>query len=396
MIQDTGLSAWLSQVRRELHMHPELSLQEERTTARIIELLREMGVEAAPLEGMTGAVGLIPGAAPGPCLAIRADIDALPIDEQSDVPYRSQHPGVMHACGHDAHTAILLGVAREVMASGLAGRMKGSLKLIFQPAEETGQGARMMVEQGVMEGPRVDRVIAAHVAPKTPAGQVGIPHGQSHASNDIFSLRIRGKGAHGARPQDGVDPIVAAAQLVSALQSVVARNLDPLQAGVITVGRLAGGAASNVIPDLAELDGCIRAMNRPTQELLQRRLRELVKGLDQAMGTVSELEINEVFPSLHNHPEVSAFMQQAAEAVVGPDKVYQAKPVTGSEDFAFFAAVAPGAMIRLGCARPDATTALHASSFDLDEAVLDCGVAVFMQAVRAYLTPAGPQSEVKP
>jgi len=383
---DTGLSAWLGQVRRELHMHPELSLQEERTTAHILELLAEMGVEAAPLEGMTGAVGLIPGAAPGPCLAIRADIDALPITEQSGAPYASQNPGAMHACGHDAHTAILLGVALEVNTSGLAARMKGSLKLIFQPAEETGQGARMMVEQGVMEGPKVDRVIAAHVAPKAAAGQVGIIHGQSHASNDIFSLRIRGKGAHGARPQDGVDPIVAAAHLVSALQSVVARNLDPMQAGVITVGRLVAGAASNVIPDLAELDGCIRAMNRPAQELLQRRLRELVAGLDQAMGTASELEISEVFPSLHNDPDVAAFMQRAAEAVVGKANVYQAQPVTGSEDFSFFTAAAPGAMIRLGCARPGQSTALHSSSFDLDEAVLPCGVAVFMRAVRDYLT----------
>ncbi|MCF8034295.1 MAG: amidohydrolase [Desulfarculaceae bacterium] len=376
---------WLSQVRRELHQDPELSLKEERTTGRILDLLYEMGVEAHGLEGMTGAVGLIPGNAEGPCLAIRADIDALPISEQGEAPYKSQNPGVMHACGHDAHTAILLGVAREVVSSGLAAKMKGSLKLLFQPAEEIGQGARMMVERGVMDQPKVDRVLAAHVAPKRPAGQVGFTVGQSHASNDIFSLRISGKGAHGARPQEGVDPIVASANLVAALQSVVARNLNPLEAGVITVGRLAAGSASNVIPDHAELEGCIRAMNRPAQELLQRRLRELVEGNAAAFGVTSELDIREVFPACHNDPEVAAFMQAAAEAVVGPENVYQASPVTGSEDFAFFSAAAPGAMIRLGCSPAGDDTPLHASSFDLDEKVLAVGVAVFVQAVASYL-----------
>ncbi|MCB2228825.1 MAG: amidohydrolase [Desulfarculaceae bacterium] len=377
--------SWLSAMRRELHMHPELSLQEERTTARIIELLSEMGAEASGLEGMTGAVGLIRGASEGPCLAIRADIDALPVSEQGEAEYKSQCPGLMHACGHDGHTAILLGVAREVLASGLNQTMRGSLKLLFQPAEETGQGARMMVERGVLDNPKVDRVIAAHVTPSRPAGQVGVTFGQSHASNDIFKLRISGRGAHGARPQEGIDPIVAAANLVAGLQSIVGRNLNPLEAGVITVGRLSAGAASNVIPDHAELDGCIRAMNRPSQDLLQRRLREMVEGNAAAFGVTSELTINEVFPACYNDPEVAAFMQAMAETVVGADNVYQASPVTGSEDFAFFTAAVPGAMIRLGCGPGGKGAPLHASSFDLDEDALAVGVAVFLQAVKTYL-----------
>ena len=385
MSTDEAPRAWLSQTRRDLHRHPELSLKEERTTRKIIELLRQMGAEAHGFADLTGAVGLIRGAFPGPTLAIRADIDALPIAEQNQAPYRSQVPGVMHACGHDAHTAILLGVARQVLQTGLAGRMRGNLKLLFQPAEEIGVGARRMIERGVMDDPPVDRIIAAHVDGARPAGQVGVSFGQSHASNDIFRLRLQGAGAHGARPHQGNDPIVAAAHLVVSLQSVVARNLDPMEAGVVTVGRLSAGAASNVIPDAAELDGCLRAMGQEARKLLQRRLRELVEGNAQAFGLESRLEIKEVFPPCFNDPAAARFMQEAAGAVVGPDQVYQAAPVTGSEDFAFFSAAAPGAMIRLGCGRPGEKPALHSPRFDLDEQALVVGVAVFMQAVRAYL-----------
>ncbi|MCB2190290.1 MAG: amidohydrolase, partial [Deltaproteobacteria bacterium] len=240
---------WLVSLRHDLHQHPEVALKEERTTRQILAHLKQMGVEAHGLSGMTGAVGLIKGSQGGQTLAIRADIDALPIQELNQVPYKSTHPGFMHACGHDVHTAVLLGTARLVMESGQAKQLQGSLKLIFQPAEETGVGARMMVERGVLENPAVDRIIAAHVAGDLPTGHMGINFGQSHASNDLFRLNIKGKGTHGARPHQGNDPVVAGAHLISALQSVVSRRIDPLDAAVISVCRFRAGSALNVIPE---------------------------------------------------------------------------------------------------------------------------------------------------
>lgn len=376
---------WLVSLRHDLHQHPEVALKEERTTRQILAYLKQLGIKAQGLPNMTGAVGLIRGGQEGLTLAIRADIDALPIQEMNQVTYKSTNPGFMHACGHDAHTAILLGVARLVLESGLAARLQGNLKLIFQPAEETGVGARMMVERGVLDNPTVDRIIAAHVAGDLPVGHIGVNFGQSHASNDIFRLSIKGKGTHGARPHQGNDPIVAGAQLVSALQSVVSRRVDPLQAAVISVCQFQAGSATNVIPETATLAGTMRAMTAAVQKQLNDHLRRQVRGIAEAFDVECELEVQEVFPSCLNDPQVVEFMERAAEEVVGPANVHHSPPVTGSEDFAFFTQAVPGAIIRLGCGDRHGEPSLHSPHFDVPDEVLFTGVRVFYEAVSRYL-----------
>ncbi|BEQ15617.1 M20 metallopeptidase family protein [Desulfoferula mesophila] len=376
---------WLVGLRHDLHQHPEVALKEERTTRQILAHLKQMGIEAHGLSGMTGVVGLIPGAQEGPTLAIRADIDALPIQEMNQVPYKSTHPGMMHACGHDVHTAVLLGTARLVLESGLAGELRGNLKLIFQPAEETGVGARMMVERGVLENPAVDRIIAAHVAGDLPIGHMGINFGQSHASNDLFRLRIKGKGTHGARPSQGNDPVVAGAYLISALQVGVSRKVDPLEPAVISVCSFHAGSALNVIPETAELGGTIRAMTPAVQKELNQHLQRSVRGISETFGVECELEVEEVFPPCLNDPQVVEFMEQCAAQVVGLDKVHHSPPVTGSEDFAFFTQLVPGAIVRLGCGDGHGEPALHSPRFDVSDEVLFTGVKVFYEAVSKYL-----------
>ncbi|MBU1274637.1 MAG: amidohydrolase [Proteobacteria bacterium] len=376
---------WLVSLRHDLHRHPEVALKEERTTRQILVYLKQMGIKAQGLSKMTGAVGLIRGGQEGPTLAIRADIDALPIQEMNQFPHKSTNPGFMHACGHDAHTAILLGVARMVMDTGLAARMRGNLKLIFQPAEETGVGARMMVERGVLENPAVDRIIAGHVTGDLPVGHVGVNFGQSHASNDIFRLSIKGKGTHGARPHQGNDPIVAGAQLVNALQSVVSRRVDPLQAAVISVCQFQAGSATNVIPETAQLAGTMRAMTVAVQKQLHDHLHRMVRGISETFDVECGLELQEVFPPCLNDPQVVEFMERAASEVVGAAKVHHSPPVTGSEDFAFFSQAVPGAIIRLGCGDRRGEPALHSPHFDVADEALFTGVGIFYQAVNRYL-----------
>jgi amidohydrolase len=379
---------WLSEVRRDLHMHPEVAYQEQRTTKTIMALLTEMGVENHGFEDMTGAVGLIRGGSPGPTMALRADIDALPITELNQVPYCSVHEGVMHACGHDANTAVVLGTAKHLLESGEMGRLKGQVKLLFQPAEEGGAGALKMIERGVLEDPHVDRVIGGHMGPDTPAGEVGIYRNQGYASADTFKLLIRGKGAHGGRPNQGNDPIVAGSYFVTALQTVVGRNVDPLDAAVITVGKFRAGSKENIIPEEALLEGTIRALTPEVRELVIGRMNQISAGLAATFGLESELTVIDGYPPCVNDEEVSLFLHQAASDVLGPDKVSFLNPTTGAEDFAFFAQERPASIIRIGSGNPEKgiTALLHTPYFDIDEEALSVGVAVFSEAVRRFLS----------
>ncbi len=384
---DRSSRDWLIALREDLHRHPELSGQEERTTRLIVEQLGRWGVEVQLLKGMTGAVGLIRGAQPGPTLALRADIDALPIQEANQVPYKSINDGVMHACGHDGHTAIMLGVARAVMESGLHKQLKGNLKFLFQPAEEITQGARMMLERGVLEDPRVDCILAAHLTADFPAGKVGITPGASHSSYAAFRLVIHGQGAHGGRPHLAQDPIVAGAYLVTALQSIVARNLNPMEAGVMSVGEFSAGSANNIIPGQARLTGSLRAFTPQARGLLKTRLRQMVAGLEPAFGVACRLELEELCPPLVNHDQSLEFLAETARQTLGADQVVPQEPATAAEDFALFLEQCPGALIRLGCALPGAYRPMHSDRFDLDPEVLFVGVRVFTAAVRRYLAP---------
>jgi amidohydrolase len=382
------LQPWLTKIRRDLHMHPEIAFKETRTTARIQEILSSLGVDNRVLPGMeTGVVGLIQGKQPGKTLALRADIDALPMAEQNQCDYRSTHEGCMHACGHDAHTTIMLGVAKALKESGLDREIQGQVKLIFQPAEEIVSGAARMIECGVMADPAVDRILTCHMDPEMEAGQAGVFFGTSHAAASKLSLTIKGKGAHGAQPEKGIDPIVAGANFVTTLQSVVSRSIGAMQRGVVTIGSFHAGTARNIIPDRAELLGTIRTLDSETLETIVKRLNQMVEGLQQTFQMGVDWKVENQVPVCVNDPDASRHLWQATAVVLGESNLLDLEPLMGSEDFSLFAQEAPGAVIMLGCANSERglVNKLHSPHFDLDERVLPLGVEVFLQAIRDYL-----------
>lgn len=392
---EPDLEKWVVSLRREFHMFPELSGQEERTTRRVLEILETLGVEARSLDGMPGAVGIIKGPRPGKTLALRADMDALPIQELNEVEYRSRNQGVMHACGHDAHTAILLGVARQVACSEWRSQMKGNLVFLFQPSEERVNGAREMISRGVLEDPKVDWVMAAHVVPDLPAGTVGLFSGPSHASADSFLLRIKGVGTHGGRPNEGLDPIVAGAHFVAALQSIVSRNVKPTEPAVVTVGKFWAGTVGNVIPETAELEGTVRALSEEVRLQVISRLEELRDGMDRSFGVRSELVWQGGVPVCLNHEAVSRFLHAVAVDLFGESKVSYLQPAMGAEDFALFARARPSAIFRLGCRKGQQApyAPLHSPHFDLDESCLMTGVRLFTEAAKRFLSIDGLPSD---
>ena len=383
------MQSWLSEIRRDFHRHPETAFEEFRTTERIRTILQELNVQILGLPGLeTGVVGLIQGDASGPVLGLRADIDALPLQELSDVPYASTVQGKMHACGHDAHAAIMLGVAKKIMDDGLASHLRGSVKFIFQPAEEGIAGARRMIEHGVLDNPRMDRILAGHMINDLPCGSIGWFEGPSHAATDMFTLEIAGQGTHGARPHQGRDPIVAGAHFVTAVQSIVSRNLSPMDSGVISVGAFHAGTASNIIPAAVRLNGTIRSLQTEVREMLFNRLRECAAGLETMFGVKTDIQFKEGAPPNVNDLEVSRSLAEAAETVLGKEGALLIPPSMGGEDFALFTEQIPGAMIRIGSGNQaeGKTQPLHSPYFDIDERSLVHGVEVFVQAVKTYLS----------
>ena len=389
----THLEDWLKEVRRDFHRHPELRFQERRTAARVAEYLRSLGMEVEERVGGTGVVGLFTGDTSGKTLALRADMDALPIREETAVPYASCNQGVMHACGHDAHMTMALGAARVIAESpDLRNRIRGQVKFIFQPGEEGGHGAREMIAAGVLENPRVDLVVAAHMAPLLPIGTVGIYLREACASADAFEIRLIGKGAHAAYPHLSRDPILTGAYLITALQSIASRNVDPTKGLVVSVTRVQGGTATNIIPDEMVIAGTIRALHREVRDLAITRLNDLVRGICEAHGLRGEVTLSEGYPAMVNHEPVSRFVAEAAREVVGEDRVLFRQPKFGSEDFSYFLERCPGAGFDLGCANEalGITHMLHTSRFNLDEQVLPLGVELYVKLIeRFFQEPAG-------
>ena len=382
------MQQWLSETRRDFHMHPEISHEETRTTNRIAEILKEHDCEVQLFDDMTGAVGIIRGAGDGPTIGLRGDIDALPIQELNDIPYKSQNPGAMHACGHDAHATIMLGVAKNIMTSGIQSRLKGNVKLFFQPAEERIAGAKAMIERGVLENPRVNRVIAGHMDPGLTAGTVGVFKGLGYASADMFELTITGRGSHGARPNEGSDPIVAGAHFVTTAQTIVSRNIKPIDAAVVSLGQFKAGDVSNVIPETAFLEGTIRALTEENRQKVIDRLQEISDGLAKTFKVDCKFKIKMGVPPLENNTEVAEFLYAVSEDVLGKENVSYVPPGMGSEDFAYFTEERPSAIMRLGCSNREKgmERSLHSPYFDIDEEVLDVGVAIFTEAVVRYLS----------
>lgn len=389
---DPDLLKWLIEIRRDFHMHPEIAFHEVRTTDRIVETLQDLGVEVTRFPDMTGAVGIIRGGRKGPCIGLRADIDALPIKELNDVPYASKNEGVMHACGHDAHATILLGVARTLMASESVSEMPGVVKLFFQPAEERVSGARAMIDRGVLQNPTVERVIACHMGPDLSAGQAGITKGRGYASSDRFTLTITGKGAHGGKPDEGIDPIVAGASFVMQVQSIVGRNIKPTDTAVITVGKFVGGDVPNAIPESVILDGTIRALSDETQSFLIQRLREVAAGIEKIFRVICDFDIQEGVPGCCNDEGVAESLLKASGSVLGEENIFSLIPSTGAEDFAYFSMACPSAIMRLGCsnASKGILSPLHSPHFDIDETVLEMGVNIFIKAIGTFLKMSTP------
>lgn len=387
MFDSSDFEKWLIDTRRWFHKRPELGMVETKTTTRILEHLQNLGIDASGFDDMTGVVGLLEcGGGPGPCLGFRADIDALPITEDNGTGYKSCHEGYMHACGHDMHLTILLGLAKHLLESGLANRLKGSIKFIFQPAEENIGGAKPMIERGVLENPHVDCVLASHVDPNLPAGNVGIQRTMGFAQSMPFSLTITGAGGHGAYPHQAKDPIVAGAHLVTALQSIVARNLDPIDSAVISVTSFQSGSnTTNVIPDTAVLKGSARVLTTETGKRVEERIKEMIKGLSIALGVKIDLKIFEITPPTINDAEVSDFMYKTAVDQLGKENVSYRPPEMGTEDFSYFTKNRPSCMIRLGCGFPGSNEPLHSPRFFPDEKALSTGVAIFVQATKQFL-----------
>jgi amidohydrolase len=368
------LVAW----RRDIHMHPELSFQETRTARLVADTLTEMGMEALTGVGKTGVVGFLGEG--GPVIGIRADMDALPIEEANDVPYRSQTPGVMHACGHDAHTAILLGVAR--LLSTMPDRPPGQVRFLFQPSEEAfdaenKSGATRMIEDGALEG--VDHVIALHVASDQKAGTVAVERGFVSANEDSFTVTLTGTGGHGAMPHQTVDPTFILAQVINAIHGIRARRIDPTKAAAISIGIIRAGAASNVIPREVTISGTMRSFD----DAIRQQLRdELARALEvaRALGGDFTLSFRHGYPSMYNDPAVTELLGQTTIDLAGPEMLIRQEPMMGAEDFSYMSRLAPGAMFFLGARMGEDQRPHHTPVFNIDESVMPLGAAVLAEA----------------
>jgi amidohydrolase len=376
---------WLVEIRRTIHSHPELGFEEVETSRLIAQWLEKFGLQVHRGLAKTGVVGLLEGVGPGKTVAIRADMDALPLEEANPVPYASKIKGKMHACGHDAHVAILLGVAR--FFSSRRDLLKGKIKWIFQPAEEGGGGGRVMAEEGVLENPKVDAIFGAHVYPLLDVGQVGTYEREGLAATDRFVIRIIGKGGHGAYPHLGRDPILAAAHLITQIHSVVSRNLNPLDSGVISVGRISGGTAFNIIPDQVEIGGTMRSLNPQVRDAMRTRMEEISQGVARSFGVDCQFDFRDGYPALVNDPEMARLIASACARGIGKENVLPLKPSMGGEDFSYYLQRVPGAFFRLG-ARNEPRGIIHpfhSSLFDIDEDVLPFGVEMFVRIIDRFL-----------
>jgi amidohydrolase len=376
---------WLVEIRRTIHMHPELGFEEVETSRLVSEWLERFGLQVKKGMAKTGVVGLLNGKKPGKTVAIRADMDALPVDEANKVPYASKIKGKMHACGHDAHVAILLGVAK--FFSSIPDQVRGNIKWIFQPAEEGGGGGRVMVEEGVLENPKVDAIFGAHVFPFLPIGKVGVNEKEGLAAADRFTIKIMGKGGHAASPHVAKDPILAAGHLITEIHSIVSRNINPLESGVVTIGKVSGGTAYNIIPDDVELWGTVRSLNPQVREELKSRIEQVTQGVARSFLVDYRFDFEYGYPVLVNDPEMSKLVALACAKGIGKENVEVLKPSMGGEDFAYYLEKVPGSFFRLGCRNEERGLIhpYHSSLFDIDEVILPFGVEMFVRIIDQYL-----------
>ncbi|MEB3180204.1 MAG: M20 family metallopeptidase [Nostocaceae cyanobacterium] len=384
-LQIRALQPQLVEWRRHIHQRPELGFQERLTAEFIHSQLQKWGIEHQTGIATTGIVATIKGDKPGPVLAIRADIDALPIHELNDVPYRSQHDGLMHACGHDGHTAIALGTAYYLQQNRHS--FAGTVKIIFQPAEEGPGGAKPMIEAGVLKNPDVDAIIGLHLWNNLPLGTVGVRSGALMAAVECFNCTIFGKGGHAAMPHQTVDSVLVAAQIVNALQTIVARKIDPIDAAVVTVGSLHAGEAGNVIANTAHMKGTVRYFNRAYEGLFPQRIEQIIAGVCHGHDATYDLEYVQQYPPVINDPTIAELVRSvASEVIETPLGVVLDCQTMGGEDMSFFLQEVPGCYFFLGSANASKNLAYphHHPRFDFDETALSMGVEIFVRCVEKY------------
>lgn len=383
----TPFHDWLVELRRHFHQFPELAYEEEKTAAKISQELDRLGVAFRSRVGQTGIIASLRAQRPGPAVAFRADMDALPLEEGNQVSYRSRHSGKMHACGHDGHVTIALGVIRWLLEADWRHKGCGTVFVIFQPAEERGGGARAILESGLLDGEPVTAIFAGHMHPELPVGSIAISPEVSNAASDSVHIRLSGKGGHAAHPHLCSDPIVAGAYLVTHLQTIVSRNLSPLDSAVLTIGRFQAGTASNIIPQQAELDGTLRTLHPEVRETVVARLKNLVEGLERSFQVSANWQVAAGYPVLVNDPQLVRYCMEQARLLLGANQVKVEAPRMGAEDFAFFLQRWPGVMIRLGCHDPAQgyVHGLHSPHFDFDERALDAGVRLFAGLLTEFI-----------
>jgi len=374
--------------RRTIHLNPELTFDEYKTAGLVNAMLTDLGIEAETEVAKTGVVGKIAGGA-GPIVGLRADMDALPIIEENDTVFNSQTHGIMHACGHDAHTAMLMGAATILKELADAGRLPGSVRLLFQPSEEAQDdegksGGLRMVEEGALEG--LDAVFGIHVASNRETGHVATKAGPHLAATDKFTIVIRGSGGHAASPHKSLDPILLSSHVVSAVHHIVSRRVDPLDSGVITIGAINGGTAHNVIPDTVTLEGTIRSYQPETRKLLEAELRKACAIVD-ALGGQCEVDVVHGYPTTVGDPEAATTAVAGLADLLGEDHVHEALPIMAGEDFSYMAQAVPGAFINLGVRDPkwDREYPVHTSTFRMDEDALPIGAAALAAAAIEWM-----------
>ncbi len=372
--------------RRDIHAHPESAFEEERTSSLVAEHLDALGLEVQTGIAKTGVVGLLRGGKKGKTVALRADMDALRIQERSKLPYASKIKERMHACGHDGHTAILTGVAS--LLAELKGEIKGNVKFVFQPAEEGGGGGRIMCEEGVLRNPKVDAAFALHSWPFTEMGTIAIRYGIMMASADSFKVVINGKGSHGAYPHKGVDPIVISAKVIENLQSIISRERDPVEPAVITVGTIHGGTARNVIPEQVVMEGTVRTLIPECQAEIKKAMRRVIGATARAFRASSSFRYVDGYPPTVNDDAMVDLVHEVGEKVLGKGKVHWLKDTSmGGEDFSYFLQLVPGAIFRLGVGRPGESTPtpLHNPRFNFNDDAVVPGVEVLASVALRYL-----------
>lgn len=371
-------------IRRDLHSHPELGFEEVRTSGIVAAELARLGIPHRTGLGKTGIVGMIEGGAPGPTLLIRADMDALPIHERTGLGYASEADGKMHACGHDIHTVTLLGAAEVI--KGLAPQLRGRVALVFQPAEELLSGAAAMIADGALEGLEASMAIGFHNSPSMEPGTFGWVKGACQAGSAAFDIVLHGRSGHAAHPYAAVDPIVAAAQLVTQLQTLVSRELNPLRAAVVTVGQLHAGTVRNIIPDQAKLSGTVRTFETATQSAIEDGMRRLLAGMEAGLRVKPELVFTPQVPPLSTDAAVSARVNAAIAAQFGEAAVKEGAASLGAEDFAEFAVRMPAAHVRIGSKTPGRSDALHNSDYQPDERAIGFGIQAISRAALEILS----------